>query len=164
MEYFFFVLERRTGVISVYSYGLSPHFLCLSLSHHDYNYISSTLYLVASLVVYPTFVRTITSLSPHRTVKRLAEMIQESRVVNVRGTPASGKTTLACLLQEYYEPQGIPSVAIPVWPKPINPSDPNSYLTTLVGACHGEGYAHINRSTIRKSDIFFILDEGQMSY
>ena len=70
-------------------------------------------------------------------------MIEESMVVYVRGTPASGKTTLAHLLHKYYLGRGIPSVAIPVWPKPSEPGDPNSYLSTLVAACHGEGYTHI---------------------
>lgn len=91
-------------------------------------------------------------------------MIEESMVVHVRGTPASGKTTLAHLLHKHYKDKGIPSVTIPVWPKPSEPDDPKSYLNTLVAACHGDGFTHIDRSTIHESDIVFILDEGQMSY
>ena len=47
----------------MYSYGLSPHFLFLSLSHHDFNSTSSTHNPLPSisllLVVNPTFARTI---------------------------------------------------------------------------------------------------------
>ena len=91
-------------------------------------------------------------------------MIEESMVVYVRGTPASGKTTLAHLLHEHYLVRGIPSVLLPVWPKPSIPDDPRHYLDVLVAACHGEGHTHINRSTIHNADIVFLLDEGQMSY
>ncbi|KAL4784280.1 hypothetical protein BJX76DRAFT_347964 [Aspergillus varians] len=39
------------------------------------------------------------------TVRILAELIDRENVVHVRGTPASGKTTLARLLQQYYNDQ-----------------------------------------------------------
>ncbi|KAL4737754.1 hypothetical protein BDV11DRAFT_216432 [Aspergillus similis] len=39
------------------------------------------------------------------TVRLLAELVDRENVVHVRGTPASGKTTLARLLQQYYKDQ-----------------------------------------------------------
>jgi KaiC/GvpD/RAD55 family RecA-like ATPase len=36
-----------------------------------------------------------------RTVQRLAELLDEYKIVHVRGTPVTGKTTLAALLYEF---------------------------------------------------------------
>ncbi|KAF8246934.1 hypothetical protein K440DRAFT_601858 [Wilcoxina mikolae CBS 423.85] len=99
------------------------------------------------------------------TVRTLAEMLDQSNVVHVRGTPASGKTTLAQLLHSYYLERDIPAVFIPCWPVPGSiPASPSSYLNILVQECHIAGYTDINQSTLRDTDIVLILDEGQMSY
>ncbi|KAF5859922.1 hypothetical protein ETB97_002236 [Aspergillus alliaceus] len=49
------------------------------------------------------------------TVSKLADLIDEQKVVHVRGTPASGKTTLAQLLQQYYEVKERNSIYIDTW-------------------------------------------------
>ena len=91
-------------------------------------------------------------------------MVEESMVAHVRGTPASGKTTLAHLFHKHYLGQDIHSIVIPVWPKPCNPDDPLHHIDVLVEVCHRRGFADINSETIHNADIVFILDEGQMSY
>jgi len=92
-------------------------------------------------------------------------MLDQSNVVHVRGTPASGKTTLAQLLHSYYLERGLPAVFIPYWPiQGSIPASPSSYLHILVQECHLAGHTDINQSTLRNTDIIFILDEGQMSY
>ena len=50
-------------------------------------------------------------------VHELARILDCERVVHVRGTPASGKSTLADLLNKRYLRQNIPSVLISEWPK-----------------------------------------------
>ncbi|KAL4942456.1 hypothetical protein BDV06DRAFT_211805 [Aspergillus oleicola] len=55
-------------------------------------------------------------LSPRsETVSRLADLIDSQKVVHVRGTPASGKTTLAQLLQQYYKVMKRNSIFIETW-------------------------------------------------
>lgn len=46
------------------------------------------------------------------TVRELARILDDEQVVLVRDTPTSGKTTLAKLLDEYYERHDVPSVLI----------------------------------------------------
>jgi energy-coupling factor transporter ATP-binding protein EcfA2 len=48
-----------------------------------------------------------TNTSPrHETVEKLATLLDEKAVVHVRGTPATGKSTLAKLLTTYLKNQG----------------------------------------------------------
>src|SRR3954452_22274085 len=49
------------------------------------------------------------------TVKKLAAVLDEKRVDHVRGTPSSGKTTLAILLSEYYHKRREPVVFLNSW-------------------------------------------------
>ncbi|EAL88434.1 hypothetical protein AFUA_1G07240 [Aspergillus fumigatus Af293] len=49
------------------------------------------------------------------TVSKLADLIDSQKVVHVRGTPASGKTTLARLLQQYYKAKKRNSIFIDTW-------------------------------------------------
>ncbi|KAF8544264.1 hypothetical protein BDD12DRAFT_816430 [Trichophaea hybrida] len=84
----------------------------------------------------------------------LAEMLDQSNVVHVRGTPASGKTTLARILRSYFLKRGVSTVFIPGWPVPSNiPVTPFSYISILVQACHHAGYTDINQLTLE--DISF---------
>src|SRR3954447_10930048 len=59
------------------------------------------------------------------TVKKLATILDEKRVVHVRGTPSSGKTTLAYLLWEYYDKRRECVVLLTGW---HNVSDPRTHL------------------------------------
>lgn len=87
-------------------------------------------------------------------------MLEESRVVHIRGTPASGKTTLAHLLKEYYQQQEVPSVVISTWSQ----CDDCKYTKLLVEQANEEGYTFVTRQNLRDCDIVFILDEAQVTY
>src|SRR3954447_22633113 len=71
------------------------------------------------------------------TVKKLATVLDEKRVVHVRGTPSSGKTTLAILLWEYYHKQREFAVFLNGW---HNVSDPRTHL---VDKCRARGYSGV---------------------
>jgi hypothetical protein len=92
------------------------------------------------------------------TVQKLATILDEKMVVHVRGTPSSGKTTLAYLLWGYYSKRGAPVVFLNGWHKV---SDPTTYLITKSEA---HSYCGIERHTLRNTNIIFIFDEAQQSY
>lgn len=92
------------------------------------------------------------------TVQKLATLLDEKRVVHVRGTPTSGKTTLAHLLWEYYSKRRMPVVLLTGWHNVI---DRKAHLISQCEAC---GYSGIERTTLLKADVVFILDEAQQSY
>jgi hypothetical protein len=87
----------------------------------------------------------------------LATLLDEKHVVHVRGTPSSGKTTLAKLLADYYLRNQRAVVTINLWTKTIDP------LECLVEHCNSAGYV-VNRSKILDENIVIILDEAQTSY
>ena len=92
------------------------------------------------------------------TIQKLATILDEERVVHVRGTPSSGKTTLAILLQNYYSGNGEPVVFLNGWHNVSRPT------THLISECAANGYSGIDRFTLLKSNIVFIFDEAQQSY
>ena len=92
------------------------------------------------------------------TVKRLADILDEEWVVLVRGTPSTGKTTLAHLLRDYYKARGDPVVYIRGWKEDL---DATSYLTSR---CKRAGYPGIRIDFFLNVDVIFILDEAQDSY
>jgi predicted AAA+ superfamily ATPase len=77
----------------------------------------------------------------------------------VRGTPASGKTTLAKLLGRFYAERGDKVVIINGWIP--NNLDHTQRLTT---ACHQSGYTSVTVHTLLDERIVFIFDEAQQSY
>ena len=92
------------------------------------------------------------------TVEKLATMLDDERVIHVRGTPSSGKTTLAHLLLNYYGRRGSPVVFINGWD---NISDPIGHL---ISQCEVHGYSGIDRHNLSCKDVTFIFDEAQQSY
>lgn len=95
------------------------------------------------------------------TVRELGRIVDKEIVVHVRGTPASGKSTLADLLNRHYHSQNVPSLIILGWPKPNEKPD---YTSILVGEANNWGYRFVTRNNLKDSTIVFILDEAQMSY
>ncbi|KAJ5908689.1 hypothetical protein N7495_001371 [Penicillium taxi] len=93
------------------------------------------------------------------TVQELASILDENRVVNVRGTPASGKSVLAGLLHRYYLEQNIPAVLIMGWPQ----NRTHNYKVILVHEAANAGLA-LSYQSLHDADIVFILDEAQMSW
>jgi hypothetical protein len=92
------------------------------------------------------------------TVQKLATILDEKRVVHVRGTLSSGKTTLANLLGGYYNKRREPVVFLDGW---HNVSDPTAHL---ISSCEAHGYYGITRYTLINANVVFIFDEAQQSY
>lgn len=88
-------------------------------------------------------------------------MLDRERVVLVRGTPSSGKSTLARLLDDYYRRRNTRSVLIQAWP---NNGGYGEYTDVLIQHARVRGYTEITNTNIGKCDIVFIIDEAQMSY
>jgi hypothetical protein len=80
--------------------------------------------------------------------------------VNVRGTPASGKTVLARLLFNHYQDRQVPVIYIPSWPQ----KQTDSYTSILVREAKDAGYDFVTYATLVDANIVIILDEAQMSY
>lgn len=92
------------------------------------------------------------------TIRKLATILDEERVAHVRGTPASGKTTLAHLLESYYIKCGEPVVFLNGWHNVSKPT------THLIRECEANGYSGIDRHNLLSTNIVFIFDEAQQSY
>lgn len=92
------------------------------------------------------------------TVEKLATILEEKRVIHVRGTPCSGKTTLAKLLWKYYRKRGERVVFLHDW---HNISNSTIYL---VDECKARGYYGVEPHTLTDANVVFILDEAQQSY
>ncbi|KAL1968867.1 hypothetical protein VTN77DRAFT_1228 [Rasamsonia byssochlamydoides] len=92
------------------------------------------------------------------TVRKLALMLDEKRVIHVRGTPSSGKTVLANLLWHYYRNRREPVVLLHQWHNVKNP------MRHLVEKCHENGYTSVQLETFSGSEVVFLLDEAQQSY
>lgn len=93
-----------------------------------------------------------------KTVETLARILEAKRVVHVRGTPSSGKTTLAHLLLQYLENRGESVVLIDGWHDIPNPT------TYLVQQSIISGYEGVTASNLLTRDLVFLFDESQQSY
>lgn len=90
-------------------------------------------------------------------MQTLARLLDENRVMHVRGTPASGKTTLAVLLHNYLEKtQNV--IFIEKW------DHDKSAREFLVKKCHDFGHTEVRVSNVLTRDIVFIVDEAQQTY
>jgi len=96
----------------------------------------------------------------HRTdtVQKIAELLAEKGVVHVRGTPSSGKTTLALLLKGYYTKRKEAVVFINGW---HNVGIPTAYL---ISQCEASGYKGIGTDDFLSMKVVFLIDEAQLSY
>lgn len=93
-----------------------------------------------------------------KTVESLAQLLEACRVIHVRGTPSSGKTTISLLLLEYYQDRDEPAVLIEGW---HNISDPTTHL---VEQSILSGYNGVTTRNLRTLDIVFLIDEAQQFY
>ncbi|EED23457.1 conserved hypothetical protein [Talaromyces stipitatus ATCC 10500] len=98
------------------------------------------------------------------TVSRLAEVIDSQNIVHVRGTPASGKSTLSLLLRDYYRRNGRTVFWLGIWEQNLREfgdEDPWANLARYI-RCN---YPRLDK----KQNIFangnvIIIDEAQTSY
>lgn len=93
-------------------------------------------------------------------MEKLAALVDEMAVVHVRGTPSSGKTTLAELLRCYYQEREQPAVLLTGWPLNTN----LKWQEHLILQCRAARFPGINSRNFWSSNVVFILDEGQISY
>lgn len=90
-------------------------------------------------------------------IAKLADLLDDQWLVHVRGTPSTGKTTLAYLLRKHYKKQKTPVV---LFSRPSR--KPNVSLASyLADQCEKEGYCGIQLSTF---DMVFTIDEAQTAY
>jgi hypothetical protein len=92
------------------------------------------------------------------TVQKIAKILADKGVVHVRGTPSSGKTTLAHLLKEYYIKHKEAVVFLTGW---YNVGDPTNYL---ISQCVASGYDRIEPWQFLHAKVVFLLDEAQQCY
>lgn len=92
-----------------------------------------------------------------KTVIGLQKLLDEYRVVHVRGTPASGKTTLAKLLEARYREQGQAVIYVNTWHGVTDGTD------HFVQRCRQERYI-VDRDSLASSDVVILFDEAQHSY
>ncbi|OGM50981.1 hypothetical protein ABOM_000237 [Aspergillus bombycis] len=99
------------------------------------------------------------------TVVQLANLLEEQQVVHVRGTPTSGKTTLACLLQQYYKVKKTKNVFfVSNWTKLANfPNGSNSVWRKFSRMVHAS-YGLARSSDTLPPGAIIIIDEAQASY
>lgn len=94
------------------------------------------------------------------TVETLVQMLNEYAVVHVRGTPATGKTTLALLLQKHLE--GSHRVIF------IDHWEANFRSTGyLVEQSHQSGHKEVQANDFfgsQNDNVVFIIDEAQVTY
>lgn len=94
-------------------------------------------------------------------MRKLANRINEQRVVLARGTPSSGKTFLARSLHIYLRGQGVKSIWIEQFPPSLE-GGPTA-LHYLVEACHTQGYAAFGHNVLLDTFVF-IIDDAHMTY
>lgn len=94
------------------------------------------------------------------TVEGLSQLLDEYKVIHVRGAPASGKTTLAKLLERYLRGRRR-VVYIPSWK-----TDNLSATRFLEQENHKSGYTHDRNLLLSggTDDIVFIIDDVQKTY
>lgn len=100
----------------------------------------------------------LSSISPReKTVTGLQKLLDEYRVVHVRGTPSSGKTTLAKLLEARYKEQRQAVIYVNAW------HGVNDGTDHFVQLCCQKGYI-VDRDSLATSDVVIVFDEAQHSY
>lgn len=84
-------------------------------------------------------------------------MLIENNLVHIRGTPSSGKSTLALLLKAFLLESGQNVVLIRVWP--MN----SDYQDVLVDVAARDRYL-VSKDELDTANLVFIIDEGRISY
>lgn len=93
------------------------------------------------------------------TVEELARMLKKWTFIHIRGTPASGKTTLARLLKKHYQAQNIPVILFSGWLE-----QPDDYRVKIVQEARQLGYNQFDYDFVMDGQYALILDEGQQTY
>lgn len=93
------------------------------------------------------------------TVSKLASVLDHFYVVHVRGTPSSGKTTLATLLKKHYQARGLRRVALLTgW---TNDPERGNPLEHLASRCR---FDKVDSENVLDINAVYILDGAHATY
>lgn len=92
------------------------------------------------------------------TVQKIATLLNQEKIIHIRGTPASGKSLLANFLYEYFFSRGQEVYLIDEWPKDRK----ETALELVLAACLPEGHRDVAK--LIQSNLILILDEAQYTY
>ena len=96
-------------------------------------------------------------------MSKLAAILDDMKIVHVRGTPATGKTCLSELLRDYYRDKGRKVFLITKW-EDLSPEDPWGSLIELVKK-RNKGFSSPEQDSCDlSSDTVILVDEAQKSY
>ncbi|KAJ5567321.1 hypothetical protein N7535_006627 [Penicillium sp. DV-2018c] len=98
------------------------------------------------------------------TVEKLEQLLEKERVVLVRGTPTSGKTTLGRLLRHHYKHNRINGRIIPVVLFDAWECDGICFTHKITAEGRREYSEFEDRDFVTDGEYLLILDEGQVSY
>lgn len=93
-----------------------------------------------------------------KTIQKLVHLIEEERVIHVRGTPSSGKSTMAKLLHHYYTTKGEKVAFVDEWSTKVRPED------ILTAKCRSKGHWRELNGHDCGNDLIIILDEAEKTY
>ncbi|KAE8378205.1 hypothetical protein BDV26DRAFT_261958 [Aspergillus bertholletiae] len=97
------------------------------------------------------------------TVTKLIDLIDLYPIIHVRGTPASGKTTLARILRDCLKDQGRLVYFLNTWEGHLSKVDPEYSWDALYTVLR-QRYPDLSPSNLPDKDVVMILDEAQGSY
>lgn len=95
------------------------------------------------------------------TVSNLAQVLDEQLVIHVRGTPATGKTTLAILLEKYYLDKGSSVFYFDTWPYNLPERNYFHSLIRRINDTYGDGSVPAGKGL---SNAVLLIDEAQATY
>lgn len=95
------------------------------------------------------------------TVSVLAKMVDDEKIIHVRGTPASGKSVLSLLLRDHFRRNGRRVFLLGTWKQCLDDVDGSGHWTRLAKVL-GSKYQNVADFFADKTVI--ILDEAQGTY
>lgn len=95
------------------------------------------------------------------TVSKLAQALDKQLVIHVRGTPSSGKTSLALLLEKYYLDRGSSVFYFDTWPENLPRRNFWGKIVQRINAEFGDGSVPANEPL---RDTVLLIDEAQATY
>ncbi|RAH59593.1 hypothetical protein BO85DRAFT_467332 [Aspergillus piperis CBS 112811] len=103
------------------------------------------------------------TVSPRQhTVAELIKLIDAYPVVHVRGTPASGKTTLARLLRDSLQDQGRIVPFVHTWKRNLDELDSEPWMALAMAL--KQRLLPVHMPDLMSNEVVMIVDEAQMSY
>ena len=93
-----------------------------------------------------------------KTIQKLVDLIEEEKVIHVRGPPSSGKSTMAKLLHHYYTGRGETVAFIDEWSTKVRAAD------IITAKCRSKGYWGRLNGFDWGTGLIIIMDEAEKTY